>query len=105
MSEQQDSASIDSEKAFDRVEIFYSAYRQNGWALSATVIAFATALLAWGLPPTPRVASGASVLQIVLGLATIAAAFAQQFFYYEGGLNRARSLFETGRRARKRWRG
>ncbi len=95
MTEEKEEDSRASREFTNRATTLYGAYRQAGWALSSTTIGFATVLLAWGLPPAAESAEATRpwFIQAALALLTIAFSFAQQFFYYQGSMKLARSLF------------
>ena len=96
MTDTHETTAVDHEKWQERAASLYSAYRATGWALSSTIILFATALLAWGVPSSVSEAPPSRwwVLQVCLGLITVICAFGQQFCYYNGSMWQARILFE-----------
>jgi hypothetical protein len=81
----------DDQARIEQLHARFRAYRETGWALSTSTIAFATALLAWSLPRTAGPAMGLFYFQAGAALLTIVAAFFQQLSYYRGAQFHARA--------------
>lgn len=80
----------------------YRFYRGAGLTLSATVISFATVLLGWGLSHAPDKFSYLYLLQILMAVGAILAAFSIQFCQFHGYRNQARGRFEDSWELRER---